>query len=74
MRDGVVKIRVRDELIKIRVRDGHIIPCPSFAGCEKKKNFSMHYCVMKNSNQPLTSHVCLAYKYSRLWRLKITRL
>ena len=36
MRDGVVKIRVRDELIKIRVRDGHIIPCPSFAGCEKK--------------------------------------
>lgn len=44
MRDGVVKIRVRDELIKIRVRDGHIIPCPSFAGCEKKKLFYALLC------------------------------
>ena len=41
MRDGVVKIRVRDELIKIRMRDGHIIPCPSFAGCEKNLFYAL---------------------------------
>ena len=53
-RDGVVKVRVRDGVVKVRVRDVHIIPCPFFAGCA-----TMHYCAMKNSNQPLTSKVCL---------------